>query len=316
MDIEDEHAKYVERLKALEDDGREPEIRQIIEGTDYKLKKRAKIDKKNQWALRLARLKASFADRSTKLVDHAVLRYVETKDLRVGHGSKEWEALAHRLLRAEIEALQRAIEQIEGDWTGTVKDPLVAAPFQPLAQTSSADILTLFEAYIASRQRLNKHADGGKRWKPVIDSLVRFLKHSNARKVTRSDLLAWRDHLLKAGKSAKTVADVDLACIRALFRWAHEEDRLSDNPAEGVRQESPKKIRTRERGYSTEEATRVLNESMGYVPDQDRTASTRESLHMIAAKRWLPVLCAFTGARVTEIAVTPDVHRADTRVGG
>ena len=62
-----------------------------------------------------------------------------------------------------------------------------------------------------------------------------------------------------------------------------------------------RKVQTRERGYTTPGATKILIVSKDYQPAETSNPSNRESAHITAAKRWVPILCAFTGARITEI---------------
>jgi integrase len=109
------------------------------------------------------------------------------------------------------------------------------------------------------------------------------------------------------------VANVYLASVRAILRWAYEKDLLPTNASEGVRQETPKKVRSRERGYTTAEATRLLRSSLGYVPSEVSNRSNREKPCLTAAKRWIPILCAFTGARVVEVA---QLRKEDVRQEG
>jgi integrase len=100
---------------------------------------------------------------------------------------------------------------------------------------------------------------------------------------------------------AKTVADKHLAAVRALLRWAFDNARLPTNEAEKVIQKVPKKGKSREVGYTLREATRILTVSLAYQPAQAAKSANRESVHITAAKKWIPLLCAFTGARVTEL---------------
>ncbi len=60
----------------------------------------------------------------------------------------------------------------------------------------------------------------------------------------------------------------------------------------------PKKPKNREQGYTEEEAHKVLRQSHAYHPGED----TRESATITSAKRWLPWLAYFSGARAGEIA--------------
>ena len=119
--------------------------------------------------------------------------------------------------------------------------------------------------------------------------------------MTRRNLAHWRDSLIATGRSAKTVSGKDLAAVRAVLTWAFVEARLPSNESALVHQEVPKKVQSRERGYTTREAIKILKVSLCYQPSISSNPSNCESSHITAAKRWVPLLCAFTGARVTEI---------------
>lgn len=246
-------------------------------------------------------------------IGNQVERYRTAGNHDAAKGSNEWREIARALCAAEYEALARAAERDDGDFDGKPSHPILAKATMPEPTLPPVSIETLFSDYIASRQVLGKHLDGGANWNRVITSLTKFLGHKDARKITKRKLLDWRDHLLSSGLSPRTVADVYLACIRAILSWAHENDRLETNEAALVKQEAPKKRQTRERGYTTDEAVALLTASIGYQPAAAKTASTRESKNLTAAKRWLPILCAFTGARVVEMA---QLRREDVREEG
>lgn len=142
--------------------------------------------------------------------------------------------------------------------------------------------------------------DGGKRQGVAIESLRKFVKHDDARRITKKDMLAWRDFLL-LNLSAQTVSDIYLSTARTLFRWAVDNDRLPENPADTVKQPKPRSVRTREAGYTYAEAVKLLKASRAYVPHADDLGRIREMPELTAAKRWVPIVCAFTGARVSEI---------------
>ena len=57
----------------------------------------------------------------------------------------------------------------------------------------------------------------------------------------------------------------------------------------------------------------VLQASLEYEPSDNPNPSNRESSHITAAKRWVPLLCAFTGARVTEMT---QLRKEDLRKEG
>jgi integrase len=217
-------------------------------------------------------------------------------------GSDEWRQIARALCVAEYEALSRVVERDEGDFTGKPSHPLIVNS-QATEDVPEPVILSkLWSDYLATRMQAGFIKDGGKRQEPVIKSLRAFLKHNEAQRVTKKDLLLWRDHLLNVDKlSAKTINDIYLSTIRSLFSWAHENERLIENVAASVRQPKPRKTQSRERGYTDTEALAVLIASRSHVPKPNQFSFVRETPHMTAAKHWAPMLCAFSGARISEI---------------
>lgn len=159
----------------------------------------------------------------------------------------------------------------------------------------------IFKAYIASRQIAGKHREGGKAWQHVITQLIDFLGHDDAEKITRRNLLDWRDKLIGSGMAPKTVSDKYLVAVNAVLGWAHTEERLSKNAADKVRQDVPDNVKTRETGYTLTEAVAVLKASIDHRPRETTNRANLDSRHLTAAKRWVPLLCAFTGARIAEI---------------
>jgi len=217
-------------------------------------------------------------------------------------GSAEWREIARALCVAEFEALSRSVERDEADYSGKPAHPLLVNFALPEDPPEPVNLSKLWSDYLALRLQAGFIKDGGKRQEPVIRSLRRFLKHNDAQRVTKKDLLGWRDHLLNVDKlSAKTINDIYLSTIRSLFAWAHENERLSENVAALVRQPKPRKVQSRERGYTDSEALAVLHAARSHVPKPNQFGFVRETPHMTAAKQWAPLLCAFSGARISEI---------------
>lgn len=241
-------------------------------------------------------------DALAELVGAPIERFRHQGNLTAERGSNEWRQIARALCIAEYEALARVMERDEGDFAGQPRNPMIANAAQPEDQPDPVDLEKLWADYVTARQQIGSMKDGGKRAAPVIDSLRKFLGHGDARRVTRKDVLAWRDHLIgERLLSPKTVSDIYLSTVRTLFAWAHENERLPSNPAEAVKQPKQKRQRTREKGYTNKEAIAVLKASRSYEPPADEFGRVRETESSVSAKRWVPILCAFTGARVSEI---------------
>jgi len=241
-------------------------------------------------------------------------RFRAAGNLDAAPGSDEWRTIARALCSAELEALARVVERDEGNFTGQPSTPLLVNAKPPEDEPEPVNLRRLHKDYVTARVRAGFMKDGGKRDRPVIENLCEFLGHCDARKVAKKDLLAWRDHLLTK-LAAKTVSDIYLSAVRSMFKWAHENEHLPDNPAGTVKQAKPRKVYSRERGYTDKEAVVVLKASRAHIPRPNQFGFIRETTHMTAAKRWVPILCAFSGARVSEMSQLrkEDVRKEDDR---
>ena len=253
--------------------------------------------------LRLGTAGALEDEELDELVGITIRQLAEGGAVAAEEGTPEWRRLARLLCRSMLEAATRKLERDAGNFTGLPSIPALqprpAAP-EPLP------LKPLFLDYVADRQRVGKGRNLDRTWGPVIANLVSFVGHDDALRITKRDIMAWRDKLL-ADRSPRTVRFRYLAPVRSLYNWAKLEDRLDFNPADGVRQPMPKEVRSRERGYTEPEARAVIAHSLAY------RAGPAEFPETAAAKRWIPLLCAHTGARVTELT---QARKEDVREEG
>lgn len=214
-----------------------------------------------------------------------------------------WRRLARIIATAEYEALARAAERDDGNFTGETTLPMLQAPPASAIEEPTrppVPIASLYDAYLDELEKSGKGAVARRRWAPVITDLVAFLKHDDANRITKSDVIRWKDDLLTR-YAPKTVRDINLASLKAVLTWAHENERIDTNPAVGVRVRLAARPQSREKGFTDEEARVILSAVRAYQPKPSANPQTRESEEMTAAKRWVPWLCAFSGARVAEI---------------
>jgi integrase len=185
-----------------------------------------------------------------------------------------------------------------------------AVSFEEERQSRVVSLADMFEDY-ASSCRLAVATR--KQWRAVISHLIGFLTHDNAARLRASDLRRWRDHLATEPtprgepRKAKTINDSYLAPVRATLAWAVDRDRLTENVAAGVKPlRTDKEAILRGRDLTREEQAAILRGTLAAPP-------ANLSRHKAAARRWVPWLCAYTGARVGEItqARSQDVAKID-----
>lgn len=147
-------------------------------------------------------------------------------------------------------------------------------------------------------------------YRNTVSYLQRFLGHDDARRVSAENIIAFKDHRLrtpspKTGRavSAKTVKDSDLSALKTLFGWAVTNRKLAENPAQKISIKMSKPLRLRSKSFTDAEAVAILSAARAYGNSSEHPGTA-------AAKRWVPWLCAFTGARVGEIA---QLRRQDVR---
>lgn len=225
-------------------------------------------------------------------------------------GTPAYAELARALAETQIEAIERTRERDRGDWTGTPAFPLLKEPATEPAEQAPASIEGLLDTYVAMLARSGRGAESAKRWRPCFRRLIAFLGHDDARRVTKADLNRWLDHLRDAGLSERTIRDNDLASVRAVFGYAAERDVLPANPAQAVKVRVGRQDQGREKGFTDAEASAIVTASRAYQPKPSANPATREGDQLVAAKRWAPLLCALTGARIAEIT---QLRREDVR---
>lgn len=139
-------------------------------------------------------------------------------------------------------------------------------------------------------------------YRNTFASFIRYLGHDNATQVSAQNVIGFKDHRLstpspKTGKvaSAKTVKDSDLSALKAVFDWAVRNGHRRNNPAANITIKLAKPQRLRSKGFTDSEAKAILAAAFNLQPGGEQPKT-------FAAKRWIPWLSAFTGARVGELA--------------
>ncbi|MER8639297.1 DUF6538 domain-containing protein [Mesorhizobium sp. M1365] len=240
------------------------------------------------------------------------------KDILDKNGFSDDPWSIHKTARAVGAALQRAsltLQRLEhGEFEPAVQSGWIhrSANSQPTdgqspktaaAKESSDTTLTgLVGGWWKESKAAGRKPSTYESYRDAFAYLARFLKHDDASKVTAKDVIAFKDHRLstpspKTGKmiSAKTVKDSNLSALKVVFGWGVANGLVAHNPAVGVTLKVGKPARHRSKGFSDEEAKTILSGALSHQRGQENPKT-------FAAKRWIPLLCAFTGARVGELA--------------
>ena len=159
------------------------------------------------------------------------------------------------------------------------------------------DLFSLLELWASNHRRHGRSERTAKDWERAITEFSRFLKHSDAARITKADVVNWRRHLSEERElSPKTINAKKLAALNSIFSYAVSELRIDNNPAEGVSQKARKPRQERSQGFTQVEAEAILSASLKAEETEAGTAPRTR-----LAYRWVPWICAYTGARSGEI---------------
>ncbi len=147
----------------------------------------------------------------------------------------------------------------------------------------------LFDAWAIEREPARGTIES---WRYVFVEMAKHFKDRSAASIIPDEAQDWVKSLTDR-RSASTVRKNWITASKTIFGWALEHKRIPHNPFAQVKITVPKKRR--------------LRETQAFLPDEWRTI-LRASLAIKnldtpdnAARRWVPWLCAFTGARPGEI---------------
>jgi len=153
--------------------------------------------------------------------------------------------------------------------------------------------MAIFDGYQRERQPSPATI---KRWRPVITHLVDYFEHDEPRSISADDIIGWKEALARQGDSVRTIRQVYLAAVKVVFAWGVENRKLDANPAAGVSVRVPRRHRSRGPSFTSAEARTIVSPSLS----RDQGQISRE--HALA-RRWIPWSCAYSGARVGEVAM-------------
>jgi integrase len=237
---------------------------------------------------------------------------------KLEQGTSEWSVLERLIDRAQQDLAKRSLGELNGEPIGHV-DALFSPDHDKRDEDRQREWIARASTPVAISGLLDRYMiehkiapSTEKSWRRVLLKLKEFLGHDDAHAVTTDDLIRWKDLLLTEvngdGKQRthKTVREGYVAALKAVFKYAHENRLLSTDPAKGVKMRKVKTQRLRDPGLSDDEALTILRATLTPPPP-------RMTKEMALARRWVPWLCAYTGARVNEITQlrAEDVRQVD-----
>ena len=280
---------------------------------------------------KLSALRKHLATGETALIEHEVDAFLARNKLVLTRGSPDRKALARMMMRAEIEALRRAQERDEGDYSGVPLDPIVkpASGSARVLAGPGESIVEVFELYSAENPNQVK-ADTLNQARRDIGLFAQFVGSTYPVKlISKKNVREWKALLLKypvkaaeskvfrgmsfeqtvqhnaqVGKPTITPRTVNrhLSSLGAFCRWLVSHGYLDQNPVDGMTLNKEKHSKTLT--FNAEQMNVIFRSPLftGCRSDELPRFIRQPGNVMVRDHRyWVPLIMLFSGARPGEI---------------
>lgn len=200
-----------------------------------------------------------------------------------------------RFVDAVSDNLQPAIHLLERRANGDYSHDDTPDTFPPFsggpASTSGISCWDLFEAFVRTVQPKPNTVS---RWRAVFLEMQREFAEVGADGIAEEAARKWVLSLINKERTPVTVREIWLSASKRVFGWGVDQKHVRKNPFKEVKVDVPRKVQTREDGrvFTASEMATILKASLSY--ESPKTPTER-------ARRWVPWLCAYSGARTGEI---------------
>ena len=172
----------------------------------------------------------------------------------------------------------------------------------PAQGTPDVSLRTIFKSWWVEAETAGLSVSTKGSYETAVEALVAFLGHDDATAISEDDVVRFKAHLAstinprtKKPLNAGTIKNNYLAGIRRVLDWAVANRMLASNPATGITMKAARKARMRDPWFSKAEIEALLGQASA------ATRGRKEPTPRFEARRWVPWLCAYTGARVGEM---------------
>lgn len=231
------------------------------------------------------------------------------EDMNVDVDAQSFASLCQCLAVAARDAMEHLKRNAAGDYSPDPK----AARFPEIPRNLSGPAIGCEDLLALWARGSGKALSTIDSWSGKFRMLMKFAGKDNVTELTKSDVERWRDHRFDQGIDTSTISAGDLAGVRGILAWAASSTKVpgvTENVAEGVKQKVAPRKSLGAKGFSHIEARTILSATL--VPCGKGMTEVGA-----AVRRWVPWLCAYSGARVGEIGQlhSSNVYQEETPEG-
>ncbi len=291
-------------------------------------------------SIHLKVLRQHSATGETALISWAADETIRRDGLLIERSSLEYRDLCHRLLRTQIEILERAAERDQGNWAGFPRDPIVIPPDLTLGNKFALPGESIMELYDRFKAE-NPGSVASATWernRRIVQRFAEFIgETSHISGMTRATVRDWKHQLqfwpLKAGHDkifegmafrkiieanasakkgtiSKKTVNKYLFALGTFADWLLRNDYLDLDVMRGMYLTLDKQAKTRF-PYSADQLTKIFGSALFDRCEGEGREHISGSVVLRDWRYWIPWIGLYSGARLGEIAqlLTADVRQ-------
>lgn len=291
---------------------------------------------------RLTRLRADLGAGDTRLIEVDADAFLTRHGFKIERHGEQYRDLCIKLMRAEIEQLQRHAERDQGDFTGKIADPIITEPTirQDDAGSAATTTMGLFAKY-EREKAADIRPESMKQARRDVQHFADFAgPRTRPSKISKTMIADWHDLLVDypvratdtnifSGMSPQEIVAANKALdtpkptltrqtvrrymgsLSGFCRWLVRREVLPANPVADM---MPKKgDPTNARDTFKDDALKTLFSSPLFITakgDQWRDLDQPGNFAVRDHRYWIPWVMLYRGARPAEVA---QLHVADVR---
>ena len=197
-------------------------------------------------------------------------------------------------------ALDQAALKLKRNAEGDYQPDEIAARFPDWNHPTGTNIVKklslqrLFDQWAKHPEQREQAPKTISRYKGVFERFDDFNNQKEANEITTAEVRRFIDALMTEQNIApRTARDVYKAALSSIYAWAVGKGIVSNNPATGVTIKVKKAIAVRPKELTDEETNALVSACLSLNGKTPRTPE--------AARRWCPLICLYTGARIGEV---------------
>jgi len=252
-------------------------------------------------------LRPAYGHGETKFIEPAMDEFVDHLGLDLQISPEDRRRLALKFLEASLQSVQIRAGRLDGQPVTTASVVPETTRTLALGRTTTGptltDVLGKWEKALERRPRTLQEVSS------LVKGFGDFSHHKPIKTLTRQDGISFREHLKDTRGLAPATLKKNLALLNTLLNFAVDEGMLGANPFSRIKVQQPKTAPVTRLAYDEDDLAAIFTCPLYTHGMRPRGGGGEASI-------WFPLIGAYAGARLEEIALlTPQDLIKDPHYG-